>query len=397
MVDNRRVVSRREFLKLMGAGATILLFGGLGFSRLLRSVSGLNLTNSSGSGGTNKLMTKKFLAGINHGAWGYTTTNIGRNQFDPNVSPRPTKALSNPQLPYLSNHPDTIDGFFSSIQGLDVVRLWILNEHEGMKFEPGTTKLIEGLDDEYVKNLKMILDSAAKHNMKMYFNLVEVANTAIFNPGDDRNYRNMQESIMSDYVKNPYKFINFVLTPLIRAIGDHPALCGIDLMNEPEAVFDANLKTYSYNEMLVFCERCTAAIHQLNSKVKVSCGCLNYKTATAMSSFLDFADVHVYTDENLVNPGDGQSFLAYDIRNKNMFNGKDIIIGECGLAHVNENQQSAYADKFEVQVNKDIVTKAKGLGYRATMTWGLTHDEGFVFSQSHRQQILDFLKHFPRN
>lgn len=82
MVDNRRVISRREFLKLIGTGSTFLLFGGLGFSRLLRSVSGLNLTNSSGSSGisaheqqlgnngiaVNKLMVNKFLAGINHGA-----------------------------------------------------------------------------------------------------------------------------------------------------------------------------------------------------------------------------------------------------------------------------------------------------------------------------------------
>jgi hypothetical protein len=210
MVANRRI-SRREFLKLIGAGSTILLFGGLGLSRMLRSASALNFTNSGG--GTSPFgqqrqqlgpMVNRFMIGANYGAWDNRTTNIGRNQFDPNISPLPTKALSIPSLPYLSTHPGDIDSFFSSIQGLDVVRLWILNQHEGMKFEPGTTNLIEGLDDEYVKNLKMILDSAAKHNVQKYLTLVEEANTAIFNPGDDRNYRNIHERIMSDYVKNPY-------------------------------------------------------------------------------------------------------------------------------------------------------------------------------------------------
>jgi hypothetical protein len=405
MVENRRI-SRREFLKLIGAGSTILLFGGLGLSRMLRSASALNFTNSGG--GTSPFgqqrqqlgpMVNRFMIGANYGAWDNRTTNIGRNQFDPNISPLPTKALSNPSLPYLSTHPGDIDSFFSSIQGLDVVRLWILNQHEGMKFEPGTTNLIEGLDDEYVKNLKMILDSAAKHNVQMYLTLVEVANTAIFNPGDDRNYRNIQERIMSDYVKNPYKFIINYLAPLIDVIGSHPALYGIDLMNKPEMVFEAHQQTYTYGEMLVFCERCTAAIHQLNSNVKVSCGCMNYSTAMDMSAFLDFADVHVYTNENLVNNQDGIPFKDHDI--KAMFKGKSVIIGECGLAHANEKQQSAYADMFEVSVNENLVTMAKELGYSATMTWGVINDfgpnEGFIFQPSHRQQILDFLKNFSRN
>ncbi|HZC21008.1 MAG TPA: hypothetical protein VE223_05140 [Nitrososphaeraceae archaeon] len=54
MVENRIPISLREFLDLMVAVDTISLFGGLGFSRLLRSASGFNITNpTSNSASTN--------------------------------------------------------------------------------------------------------------------------------------------------------------------------------------------------------------------------------------------------------------------------------------------------------------------------------------------------------
>jgi hypothetical protein len=74
------------------------------------------------------------------------------------------------------------------------------------------------------------LDIAQQYNCKIYYCLIEVANTDTFNDDDSDNkqHRKTQKMIMRNYIKNPDIYIDKVLTPLIKAIGDHPALYGID-------------------------------------------------------------------------------------------------------------------------------------------------------------------------
>ncbi len=58
--------------------------------------------------------------------WTYPpTAPITLNLTVPNIPPHP---------PFLSQHPEAIEQYFSAVNGVDVVRLWLFEELEGLVF-----------------------------------------------------------------------------------------------------------------------------------------------------------------------------------------------------------------------------------------------------------------------
>jgi hypothetical protein len=78
-------------------------------------------------------------------------------------------------------------------------------------------------------------------------------------------YRELQEtrrSIMKNMVENPHNFICNALIPLLASVIDHhPLVYAIDIMNEPEAMYDPSwYPVLSSDSMKSFPIECSRAI-----------------------------------------------------------------------------------------------------------------------------------------
>ena len=114
-------------------------------------------------------------------------------------------------------------------------------------------------------NLKKILNTGQKYNVKVYLSLFD-GNNSSYNPPDslppDRlpNYyawRDAMRNILKSIVKNPEDFSNMVLFPIIEGIKDQPAPYAIDLINEPEFMMEGPDAIVSEGDIVNFIDKCT--------------------------------------------------------------------------------------------------------------------------------------------
>ena len=126
----------------------------------------------------------KFLAGVNSPSPIFAdkyANDLGRNQFSgselwhwPYTDPITfdfTKPETNPALPLLTQQPALISQFFQSIQGVDVVRIWLFERLEGIRFD--ANRKIIGIDCDLLTNLAAILNSASSNGVKVYLCLFD--------------------------------------------------------------------------------------------------------------------------------------------------------------------------------------------------------------------------------
>ncbi|MEO9277258.1 MAG: hypothetical protein ABI340_05730 [Nitrososphaera sp.] len=130
----------------------------------------------------------QFLVGINLG-WFEDKygSDLGVSEFSDsplwgNLSSPITIDLSKPNppqsQPYLSQNPATIDQYFARIDGVNLVRLWLFEQLEGIVFSKDGNNNPVGLDQTFIDNLLKVLDSASNHNIKVYL--------ALFNSWDTK-------------------------------------------------------------------------------------------------------------------------------------------------------------------------------------------------------------------
>lgn len=109
----------------------------------------------------------KFLVGINLG-WFEDKygSDLGVSEFSDlplweNANIPITIDLSKPHAsqnpPYLSQNPAAIDGYFSKINGINVVRLWLFEQLEGIIFSKDGHNNLIGLDQTFIANLLKVL------------------------------------------------------------------------------------------------------------------------------------------------------------------------------------------------------------------------------------------------
>ncbi|NWG37534.1 hypothetical protein [Nitrososphaera sp.] len=315
---------------------------------------------------------------------------LGYNQFSgselwhwPHTDPIPidlSKPDPNPPRPLLSDHPELIDQYFSQVQGIDVVRIWVFERLEGIRFD--ASNRIVGIDNELLNNALAILDSANAHGVKVYFCLFDSWVVKHEPPqglpaSRISNYNGWHaavKSIMKSIVENPSDFVNLVLQPFVNAIANHPAVYAIDVMNEPEGM-TLNTLTVSNSAMRNYISQCCSVIRP---RFKASVGCMRSGTAKGYSNLpVDFCDFHSYNDV--------ASLISYAASS---YNNKPCIIGECGYP-VGRPVSSRSAN--EVQTAKDYVTMALNKGYSSCLLWNS------YTSDANRMEVEQWSKQFASN
>ena len=399
-------ISRKKFLKLMGSSFAIFAIYQAGLlspllSSLLKKENRItNVINEMDSNGDN------FQVGVNIYRWEdmrHYGQDLGYNQFSgdllwhwPYTDDIPSdisKPNPNPPEPYLSVNPEKIEEFFRTIEGLDIVRIWLFENLEGLVFDGNENNMLVGLDSELLKNLKKVLDTAGRYNVKVYITLLNGIDTRYSPPEDlptERlsdyfDWRNTQRSIFKSIVKNPDSFLNLVLIPLVTEIKNYSSLYAIDLVNEPEFMMadDNEDPIVTDAEMVSFIDKCIMAIKRVSSDdIQVSIGCEDIDTAKRYSALpIDFVDVHIYIAMH------EQSIEVYKAEE---YSGKPCIIGECGLLDTNLDESTIKS--MEVSKTKEIVIDAKSKGYKGALVWGL-FDE-YIRSQRNKEELIQWLKEF---
>ncbi|MGI0007840.1 MAG: CFI-box-CTERM domain-containing protein [Nitrosotalea sp.] len=312
--------------------------------------------------------------------WTYPpTAPITLNLAVPNIPPHP---------PFLSQHPEAIEQYFSKINGVDIVRLWLFEELEGLVFTKDGNNNLSGLDPVFINNLLAVLDSANNHNVKVYLTLFNSWDTHNSPPpgldpsriGKYQELFSTRKQIILKIIQNPTDFCNKIITPLVNAIKNKPAVFAIDIMNEPESTTESNMITPP--QLKNFVESVATTINP--SGIKVSVGCMRKNIATSFSSItLDFSDIHAYN-----NPAIPNSQAQLDSCNLSDFSGKSCILGECGYAL----DSSPYDINQEVTVLQNFLQTANDKGYAGAIAWRYTDykNPGGVL-----QTILNFVNTKP--
>jgi hypothetical protein len=315
----------------------------------------------------------QFLVGINLG-WFEDKygSDLGVSEFSDsplwgNLSAPITIDLSKPNppqsQPYLSQNPATIDQYFARIDGVNLVRLWLFEQLEGIVFSKDGNNNPVGLDQTFIDNLLKILDSANNHNIKVYL--------ALFNSWDTKpESSNIPQSRLSDYQKlfqarkqiivnimqNPSDFCNNVLVPLLNALKGNAAVYAIDLVNEPEGMTENNI--ISMQQLRSFVDFVAAKIKLAG--IKVSVGCMRKDTAVSLSSTdIDFADFHIYNDKTSPATIKLEPYVSSD------FSGKYCIIGECGY----HPETNPYDQNQEIPTLQAFLGDASKSGYACALAW----------------------------
>lgn len=321
----------------------------------------------------------KFLVGINLGwfeqAYSY---DMGYSEFDdfPLWTYPPTAPITlnlavpnmPPHPPFLSQHPEAIEQYFSAINGVDIVRLWLFEELEGLVFTKDGNNNLSGLDPVFLTNLLAVLDSANTHNVKVYLTLFNSWDTrssppAGLDPSRVGKYQELfsaRQQIILKIIQDPTDFCNKIITPLANTIKNKPAVFAIDIMNEPESVTESNL--VSPPQLKNFIASVASAINP--SGIKVSVGCMRKNIATSFSSTtVDFSDIHAYNSSAIPN-----SQAQLDPYNSSDFSGKSCILGECGY----NPDSSPYDNNQEVIVLQNFLQIANDKGYAGAIAWRYT-------------------------
>lgn len=332
----------------------------------------------------------RFLAGVNNAIFsGAYAGDLGHNQFSgselwhwPYTDPL-TVDLTQPETnlakPLLTNQPGMIDQYFQSIQGLDVVRVWLFERLEGIRFD--SAKKIIGIDSELLDNLKAILDAASSREVKVYICLFDawvVKNQppSGLPPSRLSHYASWNATIreiMKDIVDNPNDFVSNALDPLVDSIAAHPAVYAIDVMNEPEGMIE-DTPVVTSSSMRNYVSQCCSVIRP---QLQASIGCMRSNTAKNYSNLpIDFCDLHVYNQGASLDPYRPASY-----------SNKPCIVGECGYP-VNNTNAVERATK-EVQTAEDFVEEALSMGYSGCLVW----NQDFT-SDINKTTILQRLKQF---
>ncbi|MEM3159992.1 MAG: hypothetical protein QXJ74_04335 [Nitrososphaera sp.] len=315
---------------------------------------------------------------------------LGYNQFSgselwhwPHTDPIPidlSKPDPNPPRPLLSDHPELIDQYFSQVHGIDVVRIWVFERLEGIRFD--ASNRIIGIDNDLLDNALAILNSANVHGVKVYFCLFDSWVVKHEPPqglpasrlSDYNRWNAAVKNIMKSIVENPSDFVSLVLQSFVNAIANHPAVYAIDVMNEPEGM-TLNTLTVSNSSMRNYISQCCSVIRP---RLKASVGCMRSGTAKSYSNLpIDFCDFHSYQNT--------ASLVPYSASG---YNNKPCIVGECGYP---VGRPVADRSANEVQAAKDYVTLALNKGYSSCLLWNS------YTSDANRTAIEQWSKQFASN
>lgn len=264
---------------------------------------------------------------------------------------------------FTQEHCETV---FANLEkmGCPVLRIWAFERQEGLKFSADLSSdpdypyhEVTGLDEEFMKNSKFLMDCAARHHVKVYWSLL---NHLIREEQDGRHMRIITDpKVRSSYINN-------AALPFLKEFAHHPAFFAVDIMNEADgAIGGKDFLTggmdprigCTWKAMRLFIKECATAFHHVIPGIKVTCTSgwheyKNLKRGKFSGLGLDFYDWHSYKN----NPDLPHAReLKLD---------KPVIIGECGPKTQEPDKDYALQGK-----NWDLYLAQARKGYAGLLTW----------------------------
>ncbi len=186
--------------------------------------------------------------------------------------------------------------------GGNAVRWWLFTDcSNDPQFDP-VTKLVSGLAEATVANIRKVLDMGYAYGVGIDLCLLsfDMMKTGKTNVDIEANKMILQTD---DGLK---AFIDNAVVPLVRAIGNHPAIVNWEIFNEPEGMVQSIAGDWGSMETGIemtdvqrVVNRVTGAIHRTVPGVPVSNGCWAF---IAGSNTID-GDHNYYSDSALVEVG----------------------------------------------------------------------------------------------
>ncbi len=274
--------------------------------------------------------------------------------------------------------------------GGNAIRWWLFNNMSQSPTIDETTHLVTGPKENTIANMKKALDIAEEYGVMVSMclfshNLMEPNQWGLYNEKLDIT---ANELLFED--AGTKAFIDNVLIPVVKAIGNHKALMTWEVFNEPEGMTSEcsgwTAKKMALAKIQKFTNKVAAAIHAQDPELLVSTGSVNIKyqkywndaalveAGGEANGTLDFFQTHYYPywQDNSVSP-----FVntAAQMATKYSYDSKPMIIGEFPASGwAGDTYRSNFAAKTEI-TTEECYRKAFDGGYAGALAWQYIGDK----------------------
>lgn len=274
--------------------------------------------------------------------------------------------------------------------GGNAIRWWLFNNMSQSPTIDESTHLVTGPKENTIANMKKALDIAEEYGVMVSMclfshNLMEPNQWGIYNEKLDIT---ANELLFED--AGTKAFIDNVLIPVVKAIGNHNALMTWEVFNEPEGMTSEcsgwTAKKMALAKIQKFTNKVAAAIHAQDPELLVSTGSVNIKyqkywndaalidAGGEAKGTLDFFQTHYYPywQDNSVSP-----FVntAAQMATKYSYDSKPMIIGEFPASGwAGDTYRSNFAAKTEI-TTEECYRKAFDGGYAGALAWQYIGDK----------------------
>lgn len=272
--------------------------------------------------------------------------------------------------------------------GGNAIRWWLFNNMSQSPTINETTHLVTGLKENTIANMKKALDIAEEYGVMVSMclfshNLMEPNQWGLYNEKLDIE---ANKKLFTD--EGTSAFINNVLIPVVKAIGNHNALMTWEVFNEPEGMTNVGWTTEKLEKATLqkFTNKIAAAIHTENPELLVSTGSVNIQyqnwwndseliaAGGESNGTLDFFQTHYYPyyQADAVSPfvntaAQMQTTYGYDA--------KPMIIGEFPASGwAGPTYTASMAAKTEITTEQAYRNAFDG-GYAGALAWQYIGDK----------------------
>lgn len=275
--------------------------------------------------------------------------------------------------------------------GGNAVRWWLFNNMSQSPTIDETTHLVTGPKENTVANIKKALDIAEEYGVMVSLclfshNLMEPNQWGLY--ANDKLDFEANQMLFED--NGTKAFIDNVLTPVVKTIGNHNALMTWEVFNEPEGMTTEGsgwtTKKMSKEKLQKFTNKVAAAIHNVDKNLLVSTGSVRItyqnwwndaeliKAGGETNGTLDFFQTHYYPyyqgDEisPFVNTA-AQMAAKYNYDNKPMIVGEFPASGWKG-----DTYTASMAAKTQIST-EECYRKTFDGGYAGALAWQYIGDK----------------------
>ena len=272
--------------------------------------------------------------------------------------------------------------------GGNAIRWWLFNNMSQSPTINETTHLVTGLKENTSANMKKALDIAEEYGVMVSMclfshNLMEPNQWGLYNEKLDIE---ANKKLFTD--EGTSAFINNVLIPVVKAIGNHNALMTWEVFNEPEGMTNVGWTTEKLEKATLqkFTNKIAAAIHTENPELLVSTGSVNIQyqkwwndseliaAGGESNGTLDFFQTHYYPyyQADAVSP-----FVntATQMQTTYGYDAKPMIIGEFPASGwAGTTYTASMAAKTEITAEQAYRNAFDG-GYAGALAWQYIGDK----------------------